>query len=286
MIFQQASTLTFYADPNFTGASYSLPLSATTNENILPITKTDIEAHGLLNGISSVKLTCGTRAANVTLFDSWNTGTSLASWSPSGNSTFLGCSAFQVDQINLVDEAPELADRVASAYFVNHATAASLQPFSGVMRSNWIAALNSLPSGATKDGDPVIQLTGASTFTLRQNLELDGDSLISGTFCGARPGQFVLTGWLNQADRTFTVSVTSVYVDTGWGDSLGCRDKMKKALKSGASAAGKKLDTSLELLASIVGTHPRYYFYPGASLADFDIAGGGDDTTPVLDPNP
>lgn len=287
VILSQASTLTFYADANFTGASYTVPLTATTNENILPITKTDIEAHGLLNGISSVRLSCGTHAANVTLFDGWNTGTSLASWSPSGNGISLGCEPFQLVQVDLLTQAPELHDKVGSAYFVNHANVAVRQPFASLLKTNWKKSIkSSLPSGATVQGDPIIQLTGVSTFTLRQNLVIDPTDGLS-KICGAHSAHFVLMGWLNQADRSFTVSVQSTYVDTGWGDSFGCREGIQKGLKSGASKAAKLLDPQLEsMVAQLVGTHPRYYFYPGTNLADFDVAGGGDDTTPVLNPNP
>lgn len=272
------STLTFYENQDFTGASYTVQVDATTNENVRLIPKTEIESAGMLSRVSAVRLACGTRAANVTLFDAWNTGTSLGSWSPYSKAAMLSCAANQVQQKNLHYDAPELADRVASVYFVGHASKSSTALFSSVVISNWNAALQELPSGATASGGPILQLRGSSLFSLRQNLKLDDWK------CGKRSAYFILNASMNQADRTFSVTVASSYVDSGWGDSWGCRDKMKSALDSAAVDAAADLDAGLESLAQIVGTHPRYYLFPLASLADFDIAGGGTSSTSTLEP--
>jgi hypothetical protein len=272
---ESPTTLTFYENADYSGAAYTVQVNAAAPETLRLVPKTEIEAAGMLNRIQSVRLSCGTRAADTTLFGAWNTGTSLATWSPYSDGPFLSCAAGQVDQISLPYEWPELAGKVASAYFVNHANKVTIALFSSVVASNWNAALQNLPSGASAVGGPIFQLEGPTSFTLRQNLKLDDWK------CGDRSAHMILRAFMQQ-DRTFNVIVATTYVHTGWGDSWGCRTKMKNALDSAAVTAAQDLDAGLESLAQLVGTHPRYYFVLYGDLSDFDIAGGGASSEPVL----
>ncbi|HMJ12831.1 MAG TPA: hypothetical protein VK524_15520 [Polyangiaceae bacterium] len=264
------TTLTLYSEAGFWGTSYTAQIMPSgNNETVNMITRTQIEAAGLLDRVSSLRLTCGSRGAHVMLYNSYNTGTTLDSWSEYGTGRPVYCTPGQTVTVELHQQIPELADRVSSIYFLNHARQAKLAGFSSFVTTNWNAALQDLPDGASANGPPRFRLTGASTFKLRQNLTLDDWK------CGDRAAHFVLTAYMYQ-DRTFSVYVTESYVDTGWGDAWGCRDKMKSALAAGARDAAAQLRGGLQSLLQIVGTHPRYYFYPAHDLSQFDVAGGGE----------
>lgn len=264
------STLTLYSEAGLWGDSMTVQVSPTTNyEALRLVTMTEVQNAHLLSRISSLRLTCGSRDSQVMLYDFYNTGTSLATWSQFGKGRPVSCKAGQTVTVNLHQQYPELADNVGSVYFLAHARQAKGVGFSAFVLSNWNQGLGDLPDGATASQGPTMTLKGSTSFTLRQDLELDAWE------CGARGAFFTLTALMNQ-DRTFTVYVSDLYVDTGWGDSWGCRDSMKSSLQSGAADAATKLKNGLQSLAQLAGTHPRYYFVPQWNLSEFDLWAGGE----------
>jgi hypothetical protein len=113
-------------------------------------------------------------------------------------------------------------------------------------------------------------MTSGRRFTVRQGLVLDDWK------CGDRLAEMVLAARLLD-DGSFSVTVVSTYVDTGWGDSWGCRDKMWNALDAAALDTAGDLELGLEKLVALTFPNhpPRYYFYPGWGVTEFDLAGGG-----------
>ncbi len=271
-----AATLVLYSEAGFWGDTLVQNATpATNNEAVNLIKSSQIDAANLSGRISSFRLLCGTRDAYVVLFGAINNGATLHDWSEFSKGHAFSCKANQTLSVNLHQQAPELADRVASIYLVSHARQALQVPFSSFVASNWNQGLTSLPDGASADGGAQLKLDGDTSFTLRQFLRVDAWQ------CEERGAIFGLRAIMNQ-DRTFTVSVIEVYVDTGWGDAWGCRSKMTTAVRNGAQDAAKRLATGLHDLSQLAGQHPRYYFVPGFTMREFDLVGGGDPPLPPL----
>ena len=266
------TTLTFYQHANLTGTTYTTSLSSPDlEERIRLIARPDVEAAGLLGRISAVRLRCGTREARVVLFDAYNlSNTSFASWSYiGGSSTRIECLPGQTVTVNLHEQAPALADRVASAFLVHHAKDVGYQNFSTVINTFWQVALQELPSEATATGTEW-RLTTTRTFRLRQRLRIDHWA------CTERNALFEYSVRMNE-DHTFTATVTDTYVDYGFGDSLGCRDKIKSTLDAAVSSARTKVEDGLRYyIRFFVPGHARYYFVPDGSLREFDLFYGAD----------
>jgi hypothetical protein len=265
---ESPSTVTFYENPAFSGAQLAVQIqpSGTLNETVDLVTRTEIEQAK----ISAVRLQCGDRKTRVVLFSAQNTATTFGSWSAGGSARPVDCAPGQTVNLNLHTADPTLADKVGSAYFVRHANKSVEQAFSSLVVNGWNAAMEELPSGASAKGDPKLKMTSGARFTLRQDLTLD-DAL-----CGDRPGLLNLAAQLYQ-DRHFVVTVINTYVDTGWGDAWGCRDKMKKKLDEAAAAGAEDFEDGLEQLLALQlpVSYPRYYFEPSWSVREFDIVGGG-----------
>jgi hypothetical protein len=267
------STVTFYENANFTGAQLAVQIqpNGSLNEIVDLIPRGEIEAAGLLSKISSVRLQCGNRASRVVLFRAHNTATNFGSWITGSAVRPLDCEPNETVSVNLHTEAPLLANLVGSAYFVRHANKVVWHEFSTEVRDGWIQAMQTeLPSGASADGEPQLKLTSGARFTLRQDLVLDD------LLCGEHSANLNLAARLYQ-DRHFEVTVLSTYVDTGFGDFLGCRDKMQKKLADAALTGAETFENALDQLFALQMpvAQPRYYFAPSWGVEEFDIFGGG-----------
>lgn len=265
-----AATLVLYSEAGYYGDTLVQNATPTNNNEAVNLIRTaQIQAANLYGRISSFRLICGTRDAQVTLFADINNGTTLHDWSEFSTGRSFTCKANQSLLVNLHQQAPELADRVGSVYLVSHARQAVQAGFSAFVKTNWNNATADLPDGASADGDVQLKLDGSNSFILRQFLTVDAFE------CEERGAIMGLRAIMN-ADRTFQVSVNEIYVDTGWGDLWGCRDGMKDAVSAGAQDAANQLKAGLENLAMLVGQHPRYYFVPGNTMREFDLMGGAD----------
>jgi hypothetical protein len=259
------ATLVVYSEAGFYGDTLVQSATPTTNnEAVNLIRTTQIQSANLLGRSSSFRLVCGTRDASVVLFKDYNNGTTLHDWSEFSVGHAFSCKANQTLSVNLHQEAPELADNVGSIYLVSHARQAFEAGFSAFVRSNWNQSI-----GSSADGDVQLKLDGQNSFVLRQFLNVDSWE------CEERGAILGLRAIMNQ-DRTFSVSVIEVYVDTGWGDSWGCRDGMTDGVRSAGVAAAAQLAGGLYNLTALAGTHPHYYFVPGYTMREFDLVGGGD----------
>ncbi|HEY5947501.1 MAG TPA: hypothetical protein VIV40_18485, partial [Kofleriaceae bacterium] len=170
-----STTLTLYENANFTGATYTTTLAGSgDNETIKLLSKPDVQAAGLLGRVSAVQLRCGTRDAQVSLFDAYNpSNTSFANWSYlGGHGAFIHCSAGQSVAVNLHTQFPAVADRVASAILVTHAREVGNVGFGDLFETAWQGSLESLPSSVNADRTD-IWLTSMRTFKVRQYLTLD-----------------------------------------------------------------------------------------------------------------
>jgi hypothetical protein len=274
------ATLVVYSEAGFYGDTLVQSATpATNNEAVNLIRTAQIQAANLLGRSSSFRLVCGTRDAEVVLFKDINNGTTLHDWSEFSVGRVFTCKANETRSVNLHQEAPELADNVGSIYLVSHARKAFQAGFAAFVRSNWNQSLGSLSDGASADGGAQLRLDGQNSFVLRQFLDVDAWE------CEGRGAIFGLRAIMNQ-DRTFTVSVIEVYVDTGWGDSWGCRDGMTAGVRSAAVGAAAKLADALHNLSALAGAHPHYYFVLGETMRDFDLVGGGDRFLVPLDDVP
>jgi hypothetical protein len=151
--------------------------------------------------------------------------------------------------INLHMEAPELADKVGSVYFVAHARQADDAPLPTLVTNAWRQQLDDLPSWAEANGGPRLRMISFFAFTLRQNLELDDWK------CGDRCAHFELLASLHQ-DGYSSASVGTTSVDSGWGDAWGCRSKLEGVLKATAADVARDLTDGLNAIWVLVGDHP------------------------------
>jgi hypothetical protein len=233
-------------------------------ETVRLATNTDLAHANLLKRISSIRLQCGSREAQVVLFTAANM------WSEFGKyARPFYCAPGQTVDINLHTEAPELADQVGSVYFVAHARQAHGIPLSDLVTDAWTEQLADLPSGAKADGGPRLQLIAFFAFALRQDLKLNHWA------CTERSANLRLFASLNQ-DGFFSVSVSETYVGDGTGDAWGCRGKMEDKLETAAANAAHELRDGLNALMALVGDRPRYYLAPTWSIREFDLYAGGE----------
>jgi hypothetical protein len=265
---ESPALVTFYSESGFWGDQLTVeaPVEGPL-ETVRLITKTQIQSANLLRRISSVRLTCGSRKAQIALMDSYNTSSGLGGWSEFSKGDSIYCNPGETKGVELHTDLPALADNVGSAYFVAHAVDAGGFDFSYFLKNSWDSKLGDLPSGATAKGGGKLRLIGETGFRLRQDLTLDDWK------CGARGGILELQAHMFQ-DRHFSVIVASTYVDTGWGDAWGCRGKMQQALQSAATDAAAKLEDGLEQLILLAGEHSRFYFVPYSGVRNFEVYGG------------
>jgi hypothetical protein len=265
-------TLTFYSEAGFWGTHLIIKVfPSEADETQRLITRAMIENANLLDRISSVRLDCGSRGAQVMLFRAKNTAASVFSWTENSADRRLECDPGGVAEMNLHTDAPGLADKLGSGYLIAHARAAEIGFFSVPLLNQWNAELAEM-DGATADGEPELRLGSSTGFRIRQDLVLDSWQ------CGEHDAELELLAHMFD-DGHFNVIVASTYVDTGLGDSLfGCRTAMEHALDEAAVEAAHELADGLEtLLQFAADDHPHYYFVPRNSLHDdFQVAGGGD----------
>jgi hypothetical protein len=267
------TVLSFYESSNATGRTLSVSLaSVDDNELIKLVSKPDIETAGLLGKVSAVRLSCRQRPARVVLFDAYNaSNTSFSSWSHTGGRTALiECSPYQTVTVNLHTNFPDLADRVGSAFLVNHAVRHGLVDyFLATFQSAWDVELDDMPDGVTP-GRTYMWMSTSHRFHIRQFLTIDSWA------CTARGAVFEYS-ILMRDDETFSVSVTDSYVNYGFGDAWSCRDTMKAKLDDSIRRSSTDLAAGLhDLLHAFAPDHARYYFVPRASLASFDLFYGAD----------
>jgi len=263
------STVTFFSEASLSGDAVTQQVFPSgPNEAVTLVTFDTIENANLVSRISSVRLVCGGRATQLTLLDFPNSG-GMKNWWPSGKSFILECTPFQTVTANLHQVAPELADNVGSAHLLAHARShkPTTAAFSAIVAANWNN--QSFGDGATATAPVSLKMVGSTEFWVHQDLQLDAWE------CGARAADLTLDAFMNQ-DKTFTVAVLETYVDSGTGDTWGCRDGMKSALDAGALSAAKQLAPALGSLMQLAGDHPRYYFVPDSGIWVFDIGTGGE----------
>ena len=272
---ESPTQLTLYSEAGLWGDSLTRSLAPSgDNESILLITKTDIQNANLLNRISSIRLKCGSRDGQIVLFNAYNTGSTISSWSETSPGKPVYCEAGKTVTVNLHTQASQYADHLASVYLVRHAREAKSIAFSMFVSNAWENALEDLPSGAEADGGPKFKLESSTRFKIRQNLKIDDWK------CEERGAHFEIRAQMYQ-NGTFNAYVTSTYVDTGIGDAWGCRTRMEDALEIAANEAAADLEDGLADLLQLAGDHPRYYFVPTYSLADFDLSAGGEPAPPI-----
>jgi hypothetical protein len=263
------SRVTLFSEAGLWGDKLTIeaPLSG-PEETVRVLMKTQIENANLLHRISSVRLQCGSRKSRVVLFavhDIWNQF--------ADDAQAFDCDPGETVDINLHTEAPELADKVQSVFFVAHARQVGIFPFEALVRFFWNERLrDDPPSGGEAKGEPLLWLISTHAFLLRQNLELDH------WLCGAHSAHMILHGTLHHNSR-FSVLVNETYVDGGFGDAWSCRSKMESELADGAVDAAHDLEDSLnDSVLGNIGDHPRYYFTPsfGGSVRAFLLWYGGE----------
>ena len=263
------TTLTLYRDADFSGTSMSVPLEAFTSDGTITlVTKPEVEAAGLLDRVSSVRLGCGPRTARVVLFDSWNDDdTSFATWSHlGGNGATIECTPFSTTSVDLHAVHPAIADRVASAILVTHGENATHDNFSDFLEPVWATALDQLPPEASPTGT-TIWLSAMRRFQIRQFLSVDG-----GLFCPTLGAVFEYEVTIDD-DGTFDASVADLYVDSSEWDPGWCRPAVESALADGLADGAVELEDGLDTLVAFLepAAHDHYYFVPDGSLQSFDL---------------
>jgi hypothetical protein len=275
-LFWSSPSLTLYSEAGFWGDQMTITISPVLEESVRLVTKTQIDAANLGNRISAARLVCGQREGDVLLFKEFNTAPGIGDWATYGNGHRIHCYAGETKSVNLHVDASAFADHVGSVYFVSHAREAAEFAFTDFFTLAWEARMAEI-SGyhVSPDGGPHLRLASSSRFNVVQYLHLDDE------FCGARGGILELAAQLYQ-DGHFGVIVVSTYVDTGWGDTWGCRDIMENKLTSGALKAASKLAEALDDVLAIYGTQPRDYFTPTYSLREFRLMTGGTPPEPPI----
>lgn len=158
-----AARVTFYSETGQWGTrlTASAPVLGPDESRRL-VTTTEIEGAGLGRRISSVRLSCGSRAASLTLFVHPNRGTDFGGFGAGTDRSYLvACAANQVVDVDLHRDAPQYADRVAAAHLVNMPNPYENVPFTYVLSALWEAEL------ATVDGAEPLgpRSFGCSRFT-------------------------------------------------------------------------------------------------------------------------
>ena len=266
--------LTFYQHADQTGTTFSVELPAIDEyERIRLIPKPEIESAGLLSRISAVRLRCGNRDARVVLMTNYNqSSTDFSTWNHYGGvGRTINCRVGQTVVVNLHEGIPNLGDRVGSAFLVTHAENVDQFAFSDQLQQVWQTAIAGFPSGASHNSTEY-WLTSTRRFHIREYLTIDHWA------CTSRGAVFEYAVQLNY-DATFRVTVTDSYVDYGFGDSWGCRDKMKAKLDASIAASRDELAEGLHGVVQFFTAgipHDRYYLVPDVSLRNFDMYYGAD----------
>jgi hypothetical protein len=259
--------LSLYESANETGITYTASLAASDSGEAMQLVSTpDLTTAGLLGKVSSVRLSCGPRAARLVLFDAYNSSdTTFSDWSHAlGNGATIECQPYRTTVVDLHVDFPTLADRVGSAMLVTQAANFGFKNFSLFLEPAWTASLN-LPSGATATTHQ-IWLSTLSRFEIRQFLTIDALE------CTKRGAVFEYSVEMNP-DHTFTATVVDSYVDYGFGDAWGCHDTMKSKLDAALAGGRAKLQDGVkQIVDAFAPNMALYYFLPNATLTQFDLA--------------
>jgi hypothetical protein len=280
--------VTFYSGPNLDGSSFTVSGKTATSAPLIQLfDASTLTSKGFYQNVGSVKITCGTRSAIASVFsDANSTFTGSAPTAPlpyekwSGSGASVECTAGKTGELrNLASmtdlQGRTLAGRVRSATFYAHAP--TRHPLAldidGQVLQRWINTIKaSLPSGASVRKEATIKMVGWSGFELRQDIYLDHWA------CTRRSATFTLSAAPSRDAAgvlSWRVSVkqSDSYVDTGFGDSWGCREGMKSALASGARSAASKFATALNDIASVIVPKDAksYYFAPRNAFTKFDL---------------
>ena len=254
------TTLTFYADANYSGASYSVSLlPATSAEGTLTVTGAELSAHGLFGNVSSVRLYCGERASHVSLFS--------IDWSEFSRGTTLECQPYHGAAVNLGTIGYD--NRITAAALVAHTVSGAGFSYSAFFDQIWHDHLLDVPDGVTA-GTSEIWLESWHSYRIYQHFTL------SHLGCSDRDAAFDLRVSVSTASGQprFATTITSVWVSYGFGDAWGCHDGMLAKLQAGAQDAANQLDTSLPgFVLGVAGitSSPTYYFMPDDSTRSFEI---------------
>ena len=150
---QIPTVLTFYENPDFSGAAYTVEVELGGLEATRVITTDDISSAGLNRKISSVRLTCGTRASRASLFD--------INWGQSSRGKLLECNPRQTASIDLSTDtlSLDMNDKIGAAAIVAHPSSdlnvpVHSVPVSPLFGAVWKTKMDSLDN-ATNQGSRI-----------------------------------------------------------------------------------------------------------------------------------
>ncbi|NUP14118.1 MAG: hypothetical protein HOW73_49425 [Polyangiaceae bacterium] len=270
---ETATSITFYANNNFTGAAVTQQFTATSGgPELMGFVRWSQLSAAMPSGARSVRMTCGTRKSRVLLYQAANTSTSFSSWSNTSSPEQLECEAGQqVSAVFPTSFGPTVA----------RSAAVVLHPYSGYRYDvsftsffgpSWEEALDEqLPDGASRNGAPVMTMLTSRTFRLRQNLKLNHWA------CFERSGFFTLDVRLN-GPGDVSVSVVDSYVDQAeWPEPWDCWTNMKNKLSAGASDAADTLEAELplQLTQFAFGDCMSIQYFVPITPRNFDIVSAG-----------
>ena len=270
------TVLILYSEAGFWGQQLRTQLvPPRLREDAEVITSTELQNADLLGRVSSVRLRCGSRDSHVMLSAGRNTSGYLSGMSASAAGYPILCRANTTTLVNFHTNAPQLADRVASVYFVVHAPDIALTDIASLVQNNWDREVRAkLPDGARVNGPAKLRLVSPGTFTLTQELRLDHWA------CTDRAAHLEVAAHprvptLAAPTAYFDVNRGVTYVDDGFGDAYGCREKMPAKLRDAGDSAAAALEKALHRYAdAIVPGYSRYYMVPTYGTANFWLAGG------------
>jgi hypothetical protein len=252
---QKPTVLTFYENPDFSGASYTAEVQIGGLEATRVINSNDISSAGLNQKISSVRLTCGSRASRASLFD--------VNWSQHSRGKLLECDPQQTANIDLSTDTLsfDLNDKINAAAIVTHPSnepnvpVHSVGPVSTTFRALWKTEMDSLDDATNQWTQ--IWLDDFHTIHVEQALKLDS------FFCSERDAVFELRIVLSTANYrpVFQVYQGPTWVAPGTGDAWGCRDKMLERLNAGIKSASTQIPAKMAQLFPSLS--PLFYFAPG-----------------------
>jgi hypothetical protein len=257
------TTLTFFENPDTTGASYTVQLKPPVSFQATRIIPTsELAGAGLVGKVSAVRLQCGTRPSRASLFD--------IDWSQSSSGTMIDCTPGQRMDVDLGTLSHNWNDKINAAALVAHVRTSDdkthLVAFSTLFRAVWKTEVQNLADGATAKWTQ-IWLDDFQDIHVEQALQLDS------FWCTARDAVFDIRINVSASNfkPVFKVYGISQWVDTGIGDAWGCHDGMVKALSSGVSNASKKLEAQLPQLVLGSPSSSVFYFAPEDITKDYDL---------------
>jgi hypothetical protein len=222
------------------------------------IDKDDLPTN-MINRISSARVVCGTRAADVFFYKTAvNVNPFDVDWfqvsCEPGETVNIN---FHAANVKTVIHGETLADKVTGFYILTHTpNPFSLPSFSDQIASAWNAQIESkLGDSADASGPAIIRYTSSNSFTIRQNVWIDTPA-----YC-----IFNASGWLqynaffyqNHPGRPFWGVQSSVSVSDGGV----CHTWVEDALRSKAANGADEFEAQLDA-ATNLGNYASYYLAP------------------------